>query len=66
MDGLCDFFECYEPICEADKELKQLGSMRFCQKHSDEINSYFKKWDIPKIMNFWVRSHDGVERMARE
>lgn len=66
---ICDFFECNEFICKADKRLKQSGSLRFCQQHSNEINSYFKEWDIPKslslIMDFWVRSRGGAKRMAK-
>ena len=65
MGGLCDFFGCYEPVCEADKELKRPTSLRFCQKHSDEINAYFKSHDIRNIMKFWVRSQGGAKRMAR-
>jgi len=44
-DRLCSFYGCDEPICEADKQLKNPGSLRFCQEHSDEINSYFKAQD---------------------
>lgn len=61
----CNFFECDEPICDADKKLKRPGSLKFCQRHSDEIGGYFKEWNLPKIMNFWVRSHGGPERMAQ-
>lgn len=62
----CNFWGCDEPICEEDLRLAKASSLRFCQKHSDEINSYFAEWNIPKIMDFWVRSYGGEERMAEK
>lgn len=33
---------------------------------ADEINGYFRKWDIPKVMDFWVRSYGGAERAVSD
>lgn len=63
--AVCNFFGCDEPVCDTDKGLKRPGSLRFCQRHSDEINGYFREWNLEKIMNFWVRSHGGPERASR-
>jgi len=62
-DDTCDFYDCNEPICQTDKELKE--GLKFCQAHSIEAAGFIQAEDIPGLLTFWVRSYGGAERMAK-
>ncbi len=61
---MCDYFECKEEVCEDDKKIEQ--GMKFCQKHHDELESYFvaEPFNLAKVLGFWIKSHGGAKRMA--
>jgi len=59
----CSYFGCEQDVCEHDINYPP-PSMRFCQKHSDEVNGYIKRHEIPKILSFWVKANGGAKRMA--
>lgn len=66
MIEICNFYGCEEPVCESDKTYEDPHTLRFCQKHSDEFASYVTSGNVPKMLSFWVKSHGGAERMAKE
>ena len=59
----CSYFGCEEKVCEHDVDYPP-PSMRFCQKHSEELGAYIQNHNIPKILGFWVKANGGAKRLA--
>lgn len=60
---ICSYFGCEEEVCEHDLNYPPPG-MRFCQKHSEEINGFIERAEIPRIIGFWIRANGGAKRLA--
>ena len=61
---VCDYEGCNEPVCAEDLQL-QTG-MQFCQKHSDELETFVTTADAKGILRFWIQSNGGAHNMTVE
>jgi len=56
----CSYFDCRQDVCEDDLKFHP-PTMRFCQKHRDEVNDYIDRNEIHKLVTFWVKANGGAK-----
>lgn len=62
-DNKCDYFECAESLRIEDVDI---DGRKYCEQHGAELDAILFDAPVSELLNWWVMSHGGAERLGNK
>lgn len=62
----CAFVGCEGEVCLEDASYTNPNTLRFCQKHADEINHLIDTGNAGGLFLWWVEARGGIEAILKD